>query len=66
MVPQQTPDAELTAPGNTVDPEPSATDGGCTDVFIRVEERSRTDDFVTADPPDEVVIVADCNGDCDL
>ena len=55
-------------PGNIVDPGPTPTAGGCTEVFISVEERSRTDDFdfVTADVLDEVSDEANGNGVCDL
>jgi len=63
---QQTLDAELTVLGNTEDPPPTGADGMCTAVFRRLEERSRTDDFATADAPDETTDGSSCNAPCDL
>lgn len=60
--PHETPAVELTVLGNMVDPVPTPTDGGSAEEFSRVEERSRTDDFVTADAADEVTDEDICNG----
>ena len=66
MVPQHTPEVELTALGNIADAVPTASDGGCTDMLRRVEDRSRTDGFVAAVAADELVDEANCNAGCDL
>ena len=66
VVPQHTPDVELPAPGIIGDPVPTPDDDDCrfTEVLRRVEDKSLTDDFVTADIPDDVVAID--NGGCDL
>jgi len=54
---QQTMEAELT----------TLADGTWTALFRRLEERSRTDDFVTADAPDEATDDgSSCDAPCDL
>lgn len=61
VVPQETLVAELTAPGNIVDPVPTPAAGRCPDVFRRVEERSRTDGFVDTDMLGDAADEAICN-----
>jgi len=60
--PHETPAVELAVPGNIVDPVPTPTDGGCGEEFSKVEERSRTDGFVTVDAAVEVIAEPNCNG----